>query len=81
MLWFLTSRVLTVCSLGSLDVPGLHSRQQPFPLAAGGDGGGGGVTVGTERAQLLLGVGDEAGAVEEALRVGQVRRRLPTGVP
>lgn len=78
---------LTIRSPGFLHVPGIHGCQQPLPAEQ---------TLTTRGAvpilhpvhvepaallQVLLGFGDKAEAVEEAVRLGQVRCRLPTGVP
>lgn len=81
-----TSTFLTVSSPGSLHVSRVHSVQQPLPAEQALTTGGV-VTLHSvhmepaELQQVLLGVGDEAETVEEALSVGQVCCGLPAGIP
>ncbi len=78
---------LTICSPGFLQVISVHGGQQPLSAERALTTRGM-VSIlhsihvePAELQQVLLGFGDEAETVEEAVSVGQVRCCLPTGIP
>lgn len=83
--------MLVITAFGLLHTTSLSDSQQPLPVGCSADGAlptRGVVSIlhsihieSTQLQQVLLGIGDEAGAVVEAMRLGQVCCCLATGIP